>query len=371
MRKQSMPALTRRSLIAGASLSGMALAAQTPSPIVRLPKPVRVAILGLSGHISEILDALKVLPDVHLQAFSDGDPKRLNAVGERTGVPAAHRYGSHQELLNREQFEIAGICGSDGERAGLILDCAARGQHIIAEKPLAMGWSELRKIQTALRTTKVKLTMLLPMRFWGSFIAMKQIVESGELGEIAQIDAQKSYVLGNDRPEWMLHQSSFSGTIPYIGIHLVDLMRFTSRRELVRVSAFQAHIGQPAAGDMENTAVTIFQLDNGGTAQMHLDYLRPATAATHGDDRLRLAGTEGVLEYREADGLTLVTNRRKSRSINGLPGNRSLVLNFIENLYGSEPLSLTLDDIFRANEIVLTARDAAGKRQVLEIRKSV
>ena len=104
---------------------------------------------------------------------------------------------------------------------------------------------------------------------------------------------------------------------------------------------------------------------------MHLDYLRPATASSHGDDRLRLAGTEGVLEYREADGLTLVTNRRKSRSINGLPGNRSLVLNFIENLYGSEPLSLTLDDIFRANEIVLTARDAAGKRQVLAIRKSV
>ena len=109
---------------------------------------------------------------------------------------------------------------------------------------------------------------------------MKQIVESGELGEIAQIDAQKSYVLGDDRPGWMLHRSSFSGTIPYIGIHLVDLMRFTSRRELVRVSAFQAHIGQPAAGDMENTAVTIFQLDNGGTAQMHFDYLRPATAST-------------------------------------------------------------------------------------------
>jgi predicted dehydrogenase len=364
-----MLSLTRRNLIAGASLSGMALAAQTPSSIVRLPRQVRVAILGLSGHISEILEALKVLPDVKLQAMSDGDPKLLNAIGERTGVAAAHRYGSHQDLLKREQFEIAGICGSDGERAGLILDCTARGQHIIAEKPLAMEWSDLQKIRTALRTTKVKLTMLLPMRFGGSFIAMKQIVESGELGEIAQIDAQKSYVLGNDRPEWMLHRSSFSGTIPYIGIHLVDLMRFTSRRELVRVSAFQAHIGQPAAGDMENSAVTIFQLDNGGTAQMHLDYLRPPTAPTHGDDRLRLAGTEGVLEYREADGLTLITNRRKSRVIDQLPRNRSLVVNFIANLYGSEPLSLTLDDIFRANEIVLTARDAAQSKQVLAIHE--
>ena len=359
--------LTRRRWIAGASLSGIALAAETPPSIVKLPGKVRLAILGLSGHISEILDALKVLPDVKLQAISDRNPKLLHAVGERAGVPAEHRYGSHQDLLKREQFEIAGICGSNGERAGLILDCAARGQHIIAEKPLAIEWSDLQKIKTALRTTKTQLTMLLPMRFWGSFVAMKQIVESGQIGEIAQIDAQKSYVLG-DRPEWMLHRSSFGGTIPYIGIHLVDLMRFTSRRELTRVSAFQAHIGQPAAGDMENTAVTIFQLDNGATAQMHLDYMRPATAGAHGDDRLRLAGTEGVLEYREADGITLVTNQRKSHAISQLPHDGSLVVNFIASLYRAEPLSLTLDDIFRANEIVLTARDAANSKRVLEIR---
>jgi predicted dehydrogenase len=363
-----MLSLTRRSLIAGASASGIALAAETQAPIVKLPKKARLAILGLSGHISEILDALKVLPDVKLQAISDSDPKRLHAVGERTGVPAGHRYPSHQELLKREQFEIAGICGSDGERAQLILDCAARGQHIIAEKPLAREWADLEKIRAALRTTKVKLTTLLPMRFEGSFTAMKQIVESGQIGEIAQIDTQKSYVLGNDRPDWMLHRSSFSGTIPYIGIHLVDLMRFTSRRELVRTAAFQAHIGQPAAGDMENSTVTIFQLDNGGTAQMHLDYLRPATASTHGDDRLRLAGTKGIVEYREADGLTLITNQRKLHTIEQLPRNRSLVVNFIANLYGSEPLGLTLDDIFRANEIVFTARDAAKSKRVLEIR---
>lgn len=371
MRKQSMPAMTRRSLIAGASLSGIAFAAEAPPAIVKLPRKVRLAILGLSGHISEILDALKVLPDVKLQAISDGDAKRLNAIGERAGVPAEHRYGSPRELLNREQFEIAGICGSDGERAGLILDCIARGQHVIAEKPLATEWSDFRKIQAALKGARTQLTMLLPMRFWGAFTAMKQIVESGQIGEIAQIDSQKSYILGNNRPEWMLHRSSFSGTIPYIGIHLVDLMRFTSGREFIRVSAFQAHIGQPAAGDMENTAVTIFQLDNGATAQMHLDYLRPATAATHGDDRLRLAGTQGVLEYREADGLTLITNRQKSHSIAELPANRSLVVNFIASLYGSEPRTLTLHDIYRANESVLTARDAANARRVLEIRKSV
>jgi hypothetical protein len=55
-------------------------------------------------------------------------------------------------------------------------------------------------------------------------------------------------------------------------------------------------------------------------------------------------------------------------TIEQLPRNRSLVVNFIANLYGSEPLGLTLDDIFRANEIVFTARDAAKSKCVLEIR---
>ena len=41
------------------------------------------------------------------------------------------------------------------------------------------------------------------MRLSAPYLAMKQIVESGEIGEIGQIDAQKSYKLG-DRPAWML-----------------------------------------------------------------------------------------------------------------------------------------------------------------------
>ena len=35
---------------------------------------------------------------------------------------------------------------------------------------------------------------------------------------------------------------------------------------------------------------------NGGVASVTLDYLRPAAAPTHGDERLRIAGTRGVIE---------------------------------------------------------------------------
>ena len=70
---------------------------------------------------------------------------------------------------------------------------------------------------------------------------------------------------------------------------------------------------------MENTTATLFRLDNRGTAALRMDYLRPETAPTHGDDRLRLAGTRGVLEYQAATGLTLVTAKEKPRVITDLP----------------------------------------------------
>lgn len=360
---------TRRKFMAGAS--AVALSSLPAVASFRLPGTVRVGLLGLDGHIDDILDARRVFPNFQVQAISDKNIQLLKEVGDRVGIPVEHRYTNHQTLLDREKLEVAGICGSDGERAELVMECIARRLHIIAEKPLGMNWAQVQRIRTALEASKVHLTMLLSMRFEGTFIAMRQMVESGQIGEIAQVDGQKSYVLG-ERPDWMLHNASFSGIIPYIGIHLVDLMRFTSKREPIQVSALQAHIGQPNMLDFDDTAATMFRLDNRAPAQLHLDYLRPETFGRHGDDRLRLAGTEGILEYREGLGLIFGSKKQAQKLLNSLPPDQSLVANFLAGIYGVQilphPVQLTLDDIFRANQIVFAARDAAEGDRIVPIR---
>jgi hypothetical protein len=50
-----------------------------------------------------------------------------------------------------------------------------------------------------------------------------------------------------------------------------------------------------------------------------MDHLRPETAPTHGDDRLGLAGTQGVVEYQGATGVTLMTGKEKPQVIQKLP----------------------------------------------------
>jgi len=352
--------LTRRAWLAGASVAARA------ADSLRLPGKVRLALIGLEGHTGEVLGPLPRLPDVELVAISDPDPQAVARLSRRPIAARARQYTDYRALLDREQLDMVAICGTNGARAPAILAAVERKLHIVAEKPLAIDKGDLDRIRKAVAREAVRLTMLLPMRFGSTFLAMKQIVDSGEIGEVAQMGAQKSYKLG-DRPEWMRRKQTFGGTIPYIGVHMVDLMRFTSGREMVEAVAFQARIGHPQLGDMENSTATLFRLDNGGAAALRMDYLRPETAPSHGDDRLRLAGTRGVLEFQPATGLTLVTQKEKPRVITELPPARSLFIDFLEAVYLGRPAGLELADIYRVNEIVLAARASAERREIVRL----
>lgn len=336
--------MTRRTFLSGA----LAL---------RLPRKIRIAMIGLEGHAQIVLGALPDLPDAELVAFYDPDPGRGKNL-------KAKRYASYRELLDREHLDVVGIAGSNAERAPAILASAAKKVHIAAEKPLALSRADLVKIKAAVTANNIRLTMFLPMRFYGSYSEMQRIIASGRIGEVAQVDAQKSYQLG-PRPEWMRHRESYGGTIPYIGIHMVDLIRYTTGREITEAFSMQNRIGYPDMGDMENTTGTVFRLDNGAVSVLHMDYLRPAAAGSHGDDRLRVAGTKGVLEFQEHSGLRLTTGDQKEQAVEPLPADRSLFVDFLDSVYNGKPAGLSLQDIYRANEIVLAARESAEQGKLV------
>lgn len=356
-----LPALSRRHWLAGAALASV----QTPEPI-RFGRRIRIALLGLEGHMNEILRPLPRLPEVEVTAIADPDEKAMAAAVRNPRLRGARLYTDYRRMLDREELDLVAIGGPNGGRAERILACLERKLHVVAEKPLAIEMEELERIERAVARFGVRLSMLLPMRFSPPYLALKQIVDSGEIGQVAQIGAQKSYKLG-DRPAWYRKRRTYGGTIPWIGIHMVDLMRFTSGRELTEAFSYQTCFANPDLGEMENVTATVFRLDNGGAATLRMDYLRPATAPTHGDDRLRLAGSKGVAEYQAATGVTVMSESSKPRVVEKLPPERSLFIDFLESVYRGAPPSLSLADILRVNRIVLLARQSAEEHRVVKL----
>ncbi len=364
-----MTRTSRRRLLAG-TLGSSLLAQVEAAPEVRLPRKIRLALAGFDGHPEEILRVLPQLPDVELVAVageeSDTDTQ-ANAFKNRY-VAKARRYETLAELLAAEQLDLVAVCNHNGRRTAAILACAARKLNVIAEKPLALHRADLDAVYDSVKRSGIHLGMLLPMRFDPPYLAMRRIVESGAIGEVLQMDAQKSYQLGA-RPAWQKHAVSYGSTILWIAIHSIDLMLWVSGRSFTEAASLQSHVGFPEAGEMQNVTASVFRMDNGGCATLHMDYLRPATASGHGDDRLRVSGTRGIVEYQESTGVTLITGTSRPAVVRDLPRQQSVFLDFLQSLYQGTRAALSWPEIVKANEVTLAAHTAAEQHGFVAVRR--
>ena len=365
--KSGMTRTSRRRLLAGTL--GSSLAAQVDAPQeVRLPRKVRLALAGFDGHPEEILRVLPQLPDVELVAVAGegSDPGAQAGVLKDRYAARARRYDTLAQLLAAEQLDVVAVCNHNGRRTAAILACAARKLNVIAEKPLALHRADLDLVYAAVKRSGIHLGMLLPMRFDPPYLAMRRIVESGTIGEVVQMDAQKSYQLGA-RPAWQTHAATYGSTILWIAIHSIDLMLWVGGRRITEAASLQNHVAFPEAGEMQNVTATVFRLDNGGSATLRMDYLRPATAPGHGDDRLRVGGTRGIVEYQEATGVTLVTANSAPEVVCDLPRQQSVFLDFLRGVYQGAAPALSWPEIVRANEVTLAAHTAAVQHRFVAI----
>jgi predicted dehydrogenase len=348
--------ISRRLWLAGAA--GTALAAQT-----RTSAKVRVGLAGFDGHPEEILRVLPQSPGIELVAVADdaSDPAARDAGLKDPFAARAHHYDALDEMLAHEKLDVVALCNNGRRRAAAIRACAARKIDVIAEKPLALNRAGLDAVYAAVKQSGIRLGMLLPMRFDSPYLAMHRIVQSGEIGEVIEMDAQKSYQLG-PRPEWQKHAATYGSTILWIAIHGIDLMLWVGGRRFTEVASLQSRVGFPEIGDMQNVTASIFRMDNGGAASLHMDYLRPESAGAHGDDRLRVAGSLGVVEYQESTGVTLLKKGQPPRTIRDLPPKSSVFLDFLSPIP-----TLTWPQIVAANEAMLSAEAASRAHAFVKI----
>lgn len=321
----------------------------------------RVGILGLKGHEYVVTESIRRMSDVRLVAVADDSEEALNEF--RSSLPAgadSKIYGDSLELLEGEDIDIACVSGTDGERSKVLVECARRGIHALSEKPLTMTLEELEEVKGAFGPSGALISMLMTMRFEPSYRKVREAIGSGAIGKVCLANAQKSYKLGK-RPQWQQDHRTYSSTIAFIGIHSVDLIRWCTGVEFVEVMAYQSNAGHPEVREMEDNAVLLLKMDNGGSACVHLDYCRPSGAPTHGDDLLRVAGNSGVIEtFEQGSRVRLITMGRGCEELT-LGEGVDQFLNFVRAADGKEECEVPADDCFRVTEIILKARESAIK----------
>jgi len=170
---------------------------------------------------------------------------------------------------------------------------------VFCEKPAAITMEQFEAVSQALRGSSTKLYTMLTERFEPTFYTAYRAVADGLAGTARLIDARKSYKLGV-RPEYYKSRETYAGTLSWVGIHAIDRIYRASGKRFQSVFARSSNGFNRGHGDLETSAVCCYEMEDGVLASFTCDYYRPAAAETHGDDRLRIVGTHGVIEVMDS-----------------------------------------------------------------------
>jgi predicted dehydrogenase len=266
------------------------------------PTLPRLGFLGV-GWIGR--QRMQVLADngvATVAAIADAQPDAARAAANC--APQARIAENLAELLAHEDLDGLVIATPSGAHAAQATMALERGIAVFCQKPLTRTAEEAGQVLAAARRADRLLDVDFSYRCVSGVALLRDLVQSGELGELYAIDLSFHNAYGPDKPWFYDLSQSGGGCVMDLGIHLVDLAMWIGgsggQQELVAALYSQGRPLQPPVETVEDYATAQWRLDNGASVRMACSWRLPA-----GQDAVIEAafyGTRGGAALRNVEG---------------------------------------------------------------------
>jgi len=179
--------------------------------------------IGLLGYAQSVGRAhglaIEATPGLALRAACDLDPQRL--VQLHADFPAVKRYDSADRLADDPEVDAIIIATPPNTHARLSLEMMEAGKHVVCEKPLALNQRETAAMVEMAERQKVHLSCHQNRRWDVDYLAIKQALAEGLLGELFYLE---TFVGAFTHPcgYWHSHDAISGGTTYDWGGHYLD-----------------------------------------------------------------------------------------------------------------------------------------------------
>ncbi len=195
--------------------------------LARVGQPVRTTSLGIGvvgygpfggmGYLHGL--AATETEGLHLVAAADSSRDRL--VAAQGDFPDLNMHDSASALAADDSVDIAIVATPPVLHAEIGLELLRAGKHVVVEKPMCLKTADADlMMQTAAEHNRV-LTVHQSRRWDRDFLALRRVMESGQIGETFNIE---TFVGGFEHPcrAWHSEESVSGGAIYDWGSHHVD-----------------------------------------------------------------------------------------------------------------------------------------------------
>jgi predicted dehydrogenase len=250
---------------------------------------LKIGVIGTGSIAQSHIQSYKKDPEAELYALCDIDAALLQKRGAEHGV--TRLYTDYRELLALPEISAVSICTWNSMHAPLAIAALKAGKHVLCEKPMAMSAAEAESMLDAERESGKLLMIGFVRRFGNDCQILKDLIDSGEMGDIYYIKA--SYLRRHGNPGGWFGDKSRSGGGPLIdlGVHVIDLTRYlignprpvsvygATFQKLLDRKGIRTRPGYLSAGatdhdlcDVEDLAAAMIRYDSGAVVSVEASF---------------------------------------------------------------------------------------------------
>ncbi|MBD2860937.1 MULTISPECIES: Gfo/Idh/MocA family protein [Paenibacillus] len=256
---------------------------------------VRIGIVGIgnmgTAHARYVSGG--EINGAELAAVCDISADRLRWAKEQFGE-ALHTFESVDAMLDSGTVDAILICNLHFDHPSTAMKAFARGIHVLCEKPAGVYTKQVREMNEAAAASGVKFAMMFNQRTIPLYKKLKDLIDSGELGEIRRTNwiitnwyrSQSYYDSGKWRATWA---GEGGGVLLNQCPHQLDLWQWTVGMLPSRVRAF-CSFGKYRDIEVEDEVTAYVEYPNGATG-----VFITTTAEAPGTNRLEVTGERGKI----------------------------------------------------------------------------
>jgi len=180
----------------------------------------------------KVIPAMLKSAHCELRAIGSRNLEKGRQLADQFGIPKA--YGSYEELLADPDIEAIYNPLPNHEHVPMTLAAARAGKHVLCEKPVALTAQEAEQLREV--AGKVHIMEAFMVRFHPQWLAVRERVRSGELGDVRAMQSYFSY-FNADAHNIRNQPGSGGGALYDIGCYPIVMARFIFGCEPLRAIA--------------------------------------------------------------------------------------------------------------------------------------
>ncbi len=182
---------------------------------------MKVAVIGLAGVGRAHVDRWAKSPDAELVCVCDIVPQTADDFASQYGIKG---YTSTEEMLDREDLTAISICTPPKVHPALVHMAAARGIHVLCEKPMASTVPDCQEMIDVCKSAGLVLQIGHKKRFIPPLLRLKELTE-GEFGPIHYMVHRYPHP-GMSNKDWFWAEDDGGGPILENAVHAADILGF-------------------------------------------------------------------------------------------------------------------------------------------------